>query len=119
MPLVRTGGTKAPDERPEFWQCWRQLGHAVVVRAVYDYCMAQKKVVKDKDGYHYANDAYEKFFRSKYFSYICPDYSGPELLEILESGGWKNVRTTKHFAHSATYQPKYVHKADRMRGQHG
>lgn len=123
MPLVRVAGTPEPDSRPEFWQCWRQLHHAVVARAVYDYARAKKKAPKDKDGFDYAREIgyYEKFFRSRYFSYICPDYSGPKLLEILESGGWKNVRVTKHFGHSPTSkkEKEYIPKQNRdRRGRH-
>lgn len=123
MPLVRVAGTPEPDVRPEFWNCWRQLGHAVVARAVYDYARAKKKAPKDKDGFDYAREIgyYEKFFRSRYFSYICPDYSGPKLLEILESGGWKNVRVTKHFGHNPTSkkEKEYIPKANRdRRGRH-
>ena len=121
MPLVRVAGTPELDVRPEFWQCWRQLGHAVVARAVYDYCMVKKKIVKDKDGYYFGSENYEKFFQSKYFSYICPDYSGPELLKILDSGGWQKVRTMKHFGHNPTSkkEKEYIPKPNRdRRGRH-
>lgn len=119
MPLVRVAGTPEPDVRPEFWRNWRQLGHAVVTRAICDYARAKRKAPKDQDGFNYAKELgyYEKFFCSRYFSYICPDYDGVKLLEILESGGWKTVRTAGHYTHSPTYKPKYIPKA--LRGQHG
>lgn len=118
MPLVRVAGTPEPDASPEFWQCWRQLGYAVVARAVYDYCMVKKQILKDKDGYYFGSENYKKFFHSKYFSYICPDYSGPDLLKILDNGGWQKVKTVKRFAHNPTHKPKYMPKELRG-GQHG
>ena len=115
--MRRVAGTPEPDARPEFWYCWRQLGHAVVARAIYDYCMVKKRIAKDKDGFYYGHENYEKFFHSKYFAYICPDFDGVKLLEILDNGGWKNVHTTKHFAHSPTHVPKYT--PIELRREHG
>lgn len=97
MALARVAGTPQPDASPEFWRNWRQLGQAVVARAIYDYCMARKKIIKDKDGFHYGHESYEKFFCSKYFSYICPEYDGHVLLDILKNGGWKTVQVVKRF----------------------
>lgn len=123
MPLVRVAGTPEPDARPEFWQCWRQLGHAVVARAVYDYARAKRKAPKDGDNYDYSREMgyYQKFFRSKYFAYICPDYDGATLLEILDSGGWQKVRTMKHFGYRPTAKKEkvYIPKVNRdRRGRH-
>lgn len=98
--------SEATNTNPPFWREWRQLGHAVVLRAVYDYAKARKKAVRDRCGFYYANELgyYEKFFCSQYFAHICPDYDGHKLLEILEGGKWQHLPKL----HRVTPPPTYI-----------
>ena len=125
MPqLVRMAGTPHPDTNPVFWQCWEQLGHAVVLQACRDYANARKKLEKNavvcadqatgSDHYNPIVDInrYEKFFRSKYFAYICPKFDGHQMFDILKNGGWRNIpKGHHHYTRPATYQvDNYVPK---------
>ena len=119
MPLVRTAGTPEPDTNPVFWRCWEQLGHAVVLQACRDYASARKKLEKraatwseqatGSDRYNPMVDIarYEKFFRSKYFAYICPKFDGHMMFDRLKSGGWRNIPKGHHH-----YTPKTVYALD-------
>lgn len=129
MPLVRTAGTPEPDTNPVFWRCWEQLGHAVVLQACRDYASARKKLEKNAVAWqdqetgsdHYNPmvefSRYEKFFRSKYFAYICPKYDGHTLFDRLKNGGWKTIPkghhhyTQKHVF--SVYADYYKPKANR------
>ena len=84
------------DTNPPFWQEWKQLGHAVVIRAVYDYIGVRKKqakldILRDAQ-YRYSDELshFERFFKSRYFGLICPDYDGWEMYNLLEYN-WKNL----------------------------
>lgn len=110
MPLVRIAGTPQPDASPTFWQNWRQLGHAVVIQAIYDYANARKLQEKNtcpKSRTHFNPlsevGLYERFFRSQYFAHICPGYDGHKLLEILEGGKWKHLPKMHHTTPPPTY----------------
>ena len=87
----------AIDTRPENWREWEQLGHAIAARAIADYATARKRISKNEGkGWDRFDptleiNVYRKFFRSKYFSIICPKYDGGELLKALEDGAWKKV----------------------------
>lgn len=90
----------------QFLHEWRQLGHAVVVRAVEDYIAVRKKqarLEKMNDArYRYTDELkhYKRFFESKYFGIICPDYDGYEMYELLESK-WRKIKN----AHRGTKKP--------------
>ena len=133
MPLVRTAGTPEPDTNPVFWRCWEQLGHAVVLQACRDYSNARKKLEKNaavcaeqttgSDHYNPIADIniYEKFFRSKYFAYICPKYDGHTMFDRLKNGGWRNIpKGHHHYTKKPTYVvDSYIPKKIRdPRGRH-
>lgn len=102
------------DTNPQFWWCWEQLGHAVVIQACMDYANARKMLERhpNRDSAHYNPMVdigyYEKFFRSKYFAYICPKFDGHELYDKLKSGGWRHIpKGHHHYPKQATYQVEY------------
>jgi hypothetical protein len=103
----------AVDTNPVFWERWEALGFAVVVQAIRDYANARRKLAKmeaprDGNRYNYLmeNGYYEKFFRSKYFGYICPKYDGHELFERLEAGAWMRIPKVHHYTPIPTYKQK-------------
>ena len=123
----------APDTNHVFWRCWEQLGHAVVLQACRDYASARKKLEKKSTDFTVGSDhynpmldiaIYEKFFRSKYFCYICPKFDGHELFDKLRDGGWRHIPKGHHH-----YTLKTVYALDsdyyqrqkllKQGGQHG
>lgn len=102
------------DTNPQFWWCWEQLGHDVVLQACEDYASARRMLEKhpNRDSAHYnpLTDIgyYEKFFRSKYFGYICPKFDGYIMFDRLKDGGWRHIpRGHRHYPRQATYQVDY------------
>ena len=117
------------DTNPVFWRCWEQLGHAVVLQACRDYANARRMLEKhpNPDSAHYNPlvdiGYYEKFFRSKYFCYICPKFDGHMMFDRLKSGGWRHIpKSHHHYTKHAVYSVKtdyYKPKANRdPRGRH-
>lgn len=107
---------------PDFWEQWEQLGQAVAVQAIRDYAKLKRKLAKgvpvqNMNTYDFVSDIrhYERFFRSKYFGRICPEYDGYMLLEMLNAGWWKKIPRVHHSPrkiHGPTYNYQYVQKKD-------
>ena len=99
----------APDTNPVFWREWRQLGHAVVIMAVEDYVSLRKKIDKldDTDEYGYRDQlaAIERFFRSKRFGRMCPEYDGYILLGRLETN-WRHIKRLHRYTSNPVSQAK-------------
>lgn len=120
----------APDTNPVFWRCWEQLGHAVVLQACRDYASARRMLEKhpNRDSAHYNPMVdigyYEKFFRSKYFGYICPKFDGHMMFDRLKDGGWRSIpKGFHHYTKKAVYEvdADYYKRRKLMKrgGQHG
>lgn len=99
------------DTNPVFWRQWEQLGHAVVLRAVADYITLRKRIDRlnriDGEDYGYREQlrVIERFFRSKRFGRICPEYDGYILLDKLETD-WKAVKRLHHYTKKPFSQAK-------------
>lgn len=96
----------AADTDSQFLAEWRHLGHAVAVRAVEDYIIVRKKQARlekiNDTSYRYEDQLkyYRKFFESKWFGVICPDYDGYEMFRLLEVR-WKKIKN----AHRGNRKP--------------
>ena len=86
------------DADPVFWREWEQLGHAVVVQAVEDYIHIRKMEAKMALAGEMSGEmkCIHRFFRSKYFGRICPEYDGWELLDMLNDN-WHLIKKGHHY----------------------
>lgn len=69
-------------------ELYRELAHAVIWQAAFDYKVNQDKAAKAKDEFHamiarYEMDKIERFFLSEKFKLLC-DMDGREAIEIIK-----------------------------------